>query len=191
MIERFYVFNPHLPKSDRTFTSCQMRETSRHCYTSDWLWVRYRWQHPELANPHRLEVWGYCIPSPPAWTQFKPGSAGESLSSRDFKKLLANSWGVLPLTSGAKHLRSFFVATNLHCRANASPLPTHFRGEGSYPSLIDQQHLSIARYIFALIGRHPQRSGFSPRTLKAAASILVDKILQETIVIFIDFIKSR
>jgi hypothetical protein len=39
--------------------------------------------------------------------------------------LLANSWGVLSLTSRAKHLRSLFVTTNLHYRANASPLPAN------------------------------------------------------------------
>ena len=33
------------------------------------------------------------------------------------------------------------VVTNLHGRANASPLPATFRGDGSDPSLIRQQHL--------------------------------------------------
>ncbi len=35
------------------------------------------------------------------------------------------------------------VATNLHRRANASPLPANFRGEGLDPWLIDQQHHGI------------------------------------------------
>ena len=38
------------------------------------------------------------------------------------------------------------VVTNLHCRANASPLPANFRGEGSDPSLIRQQLHGIRVY---------------------------------------------
>ena len=60
------------------------------------------------------------------------------------------------------------VATNLHCQANASPLPAQFRGEGYNPSLIDQQLLFNRQVFWQKLGcsqleKLPSHQGLSDR----------------------------